>query len=224
MNGDVQRPSLDRKRRFEDGYRVKSVMKRWRRTLTLVLSYYESRRGPLGPFLARLFLFFTLLNAGCYWLGLVVAYPDKLVGDDRLHYVLLQFPVGLLGALFDTASFFITVELVRRALRAEKAWEYIAHLSVDLVIAVLATFWVLFVFAAAGWIMSYVEAAPESMGDRTKLYGDRLSSALRDPGRNWRNLYFGAVMGISASLPTLFHLALFLRSYLAKPKEQGSSA
>ncbi|MDD9939798.1 MAG: hypothetical protein OXU20_01930 [Myxococcales bacterium] len=193
---------------------MKYVLEEWRQSLATLLAFYEARRGPLLPFVAKLFALSVVLNATCYWVGILGAYPEKLLGHERGHYVLLQIPVGLLGAVFDTASFFVTVAIIRRALSTRHAREYLAHLSIDVGVAVLATFWVLFVFTASGWIMSYLEMQPESLGVRTAKYEHRLLNALRDPAANWRNVYFGVVMGVSASLPTLLHLGMFARAWL----------
>jgi len=193
---------------------VDETLDRWRSSLTRLLASYEARRARTKWFVPRLFLFFTVLNAGCYWLGLLVAYPEKLAGLDRMHYVWLQFPVGLLGAVFDTASFFVTVAIIRRALRSRGGIEYVAHLSIDAIIAVLATFWVLLVFSISGWILSYFEASPELLGTRNAKYEARLVEALHNPRGQWRNIYFGLVMGVSASLPTLVHVSLFARALL----------
>lgn len=195
---------------------MSTAIERWRASLSGLLRTYEERRGRLGSFIPKLFAFFVALNAGCYWLGILVAYPDKLLGADRLHYIILQVPVGVLGAVFDTASFFVTVAIVRRALQTRRASEYIAHLSIDAVIAVLATFWVLMVFSVSGWLLSYIEAAPEVLAERNAMYESRLADALRDPRGQWRNIYFGLVMGISASLPTLIHVWLFLRAAIVR--------
>ena len=51
------------------------------------------------------------------------------------EYVLLQFPVGLMGAVFDTASFFITIYIARRAIEATKVSTFLLHLSVDVIMA-----------------------------------------------------------------------------------------
>jgi hypothetical protein len=46
------------------------------------------------------------------------------------------------------------------------------------------------------------------------LYENRFLGALTDPfgARNARNIYFGVIMGVSALLPTLFHVYLAVRS------------
>ena len=90
------------------------------------------------------------------------------------------------------------------------------HLSLDAVIAVLATLWVLLVFSVSGWILSYLEAQPELLSARNAEYESRLAEALRNPRGEWRNIYFGVVMGVSASLPTLVHLGLFARALVRR--------
>ena len=199
-------------------------MDTWRASLARLLSRYEAYRAASKGFIARLFGVFVVLNASCYWLGLLVAYPDKMWGPDRAHYFWLQLPVGVLGALFDTASFFVTVWIVRRALRSRGALEYIGHLSIDAVIAVLATFWVLLVFSFSGWILSHLEAQPELLSARNAEYETRLVSALRNPMANWRNIYFGLVMGLSASLPTAVHTTMLLRALLRRRAATPSEA
>ena len=37
-------------------------------------------------------------------------------------------------------------------------------------------------------------------------------NALLRPFENWRNIYFGLIMGVSASLPTCIHICMFFRS------------
>jgi len=92
------------------------------------------------------FTFFVVLNLACTWAGLFTAFPEYLHDAQGRHYFLIQFPVDLLGAVFDSLSFFITIAIVRRALVTHAGWTYVSHLSLDGVIAILATFWVLFVF------------------------------------------------------------------------------
>ena len=188
----------------------------WRESLHTVLDLYERRRGPLHVFFPLLFLFFIFLNVGCYWWGIFTAFPHYMQTHEAAHYVKLQFPVGILGALFDSLSFFVTIWIIRRALAAKKTLEYVMHLSLDLVIAVIATFWVLFVFTTGGWFISLFETVPEELTLRGEKYTTRAVQALQDPtGReNAKNIYFGIIMGVSAALPTCLHLLLFLRSCL----------
>ena len=193
----------------------------WKRSLERILDYYDQNRGTLATFFPKLFLFFIGLNVACYWLAMLTAYPEKAFGNERVHYFLLQFPVGFLGALFDSLSFFITVHIARRALKTTSPGSYIAHLSVDLIIAIVATWWVLFVFSISGWLVSLVQHNPESLTTRAFVYEERFVDAVQDPTArdNLKNIYFGAVMGISAMLPTLTHLYLSgqsIATYLGK--------
>ncbi len=188
----------------------------WRDSLHTILDVYERRRGPLRIFFPLLFLFFVFLNVGCYWWGIFTAFPQYMLTQEANHYLKLQFPVGILGALFDSLSFFVTIWIIRRALIAKSTTEYVMHLSLDLVIAVIATFWVLFVFTTGGWFISLFESAPEELTLRSEKYTTRAVQALQDPtGReNAKNIYFGIIMGVSAALPTCLHLLLFFRSCL----------
>ena len=167
-------------------------------------------------FFPLLFLFFVLLNVACYWLAIYTAFPIYMQTAERPHYIKLQLPVGFLGALFDSLSFFITIWIIRRALAAKSSMEYVMHLSLDLVIAVVATFWVLFVFTTGGWFISLYEEVPEELTRRGEKYTLRAVQALQDPtGReNLKNIYFGVIMGMSAALPTCLHFFLFIRSCL----------
>ena len=199
----------------------------WKTSLAELLYFYEERRPPLRRFFPWLFLFFIVLNAACYWLAMYTAYPTYMETLEARQYLLLQFPVGFLGALFDSISFFITIWIIRRALECKSTVEYIGHLSLDAVIAVIATFWVLFVFTWGGQIVSSIDAlfsdsVPETILERTNKTTIRVQQAIENPAGNWRNIYFGLIMGVSASLPTVTHFLLFcracLRSWIQKPK------
>lgn len=183
-----------------------------------VLDLYERQRGSLKIFFPILFGFFVLLNITCYWWAIFTAFPHYMMTHEAAHYVKLQIPVGFLGALFDSLSFFVTIWIIRRALSSSKTSEYIFHLSLDLVIAVLATFWVLFVFTFSGWMISLWETAPEQLAERGTKYTNRAIQAIQDPtGReNAKNIYFGLIMGVSAALPTCLHVGLFLYSLFRK--------
>ncbi|MBT9313235.1 hypothetical protein [Leptothoe kymatousa] len=201
--------------------RMRPIMAIWKRSLARLLDLYEAKRGSFISFFPKLFCFFTLLNIGCYWLALLTAYPYEAFGDERVHYLLLQFPVGILGALFDSLSFFITVWIAKRALKTTSIGSYIAHLSVDIVIAIVATWWVLFVFSVSGWLISFVLQSPESLVARADKYEARVVQAITDPTSksNLKNIYFGVVVGISAMLPTFTHLFLSVQAvatYLKK--------
>ena len=133
---------------------------------------------------------------------------------DRTHYFLVQFFVGFMGALFDSLSFFITVYIARKALGTTSTKKYIAHLSVDLIIAFLASCWVVFVFQFSGWLVSLILQNPENFAQRAYVYQNRVTEALQDPTskRSLKNIYFGMVMGVSAMLPTMTHVSLSIHS------------
>ena len=189
-----------------------------------ILDIYERKRGSIRIFFPILFSFFIFLNVACYWLAIYTAFPYYMMTHEASHYVKLQIPVGIFGALFDSLSFFATIWIIRRALASTKTSEYVFHLSLDLIIAVLATLWVLFVFTFGGWMISLWETAPEQLAERGTKYTNRAIQAIQDPtGReNAKNIYFGLIMGISAALPTCMHLGLFFTSVLQKifPKKK----
>ena len=199
---------------------MNGVIATWRDALHQVLDLYERKRGSILVFFPLLFLFFILLNVACYWWAIYTAFPYYMQTHEASHYVKLQIPVGLLGALFDSLSFFVTIWIIRRALASEKTTEYVFHLSLDFVIAVLATLWVLFVFTFGGWLISLWESAPEQLAQRSSKYTRRAVQALQDPtGReNAKNIYFGLIMGVSAALPTFLHFFLFFASLFRKCK------
>lgn len=240
----------------------------WKNSLGNLLNFYKRKRGKISSFFPKLFCFFVLLNVGCYWLALMTAFPF-LFYSSKVHYFKLQFPVGILGALFDSLSFFVTIFIIRRALRCQHGLEYVAHLFIDFLIAVLATFWVLFVFSFSGWIIEQFDPRPgkenvaplveisqtsqvklpqteklttkvkpkttksdsfeysmlnnekpETLKGRNKAYHEMLGDALANPLANFRYIYFGLIMGISASLPTCLHIYMFVislwKSYFRK--------
>ena len=182
----------------------------WKEDLRHLLNFYETRRGPLVLFYPLLFIFFVILNITCYWWAMYTAFPELTRGGAGVYYAKVQYPVGILGALFDSLSFFVTIYIIRRALRSQKAWEYLSHLSIDLVIAILATFWVVFVFTVSGWTVNLVP--PQSLVNRSERYEQMVTEAVANPTENMRNIYFGLVMGISAMLPTCIHILMFLRA------------
>ena len=186
----------------------------WRSRLEALLATLERKKANTSFFYEKVFGFFVALNISCYWIAMVTAFPEVAFGPERAHYFCVQFPVGILGAFFDSLSLFVTIYMVRRALSASSSASYVGHLSVDLGIAALATFWVLFVFSVSGWIVGVLGTAPESLLARNAAYQDRLARALQDPtGREEiRNIYFGVLMGLSAMLPTLTHLYLAIRA------------
>jgi hypothetical protein len=193
----------------------------WRDSLHTILDRYERKKISTWLFFPLLFVFFIILNIACYWWAIYTAFPYYMQTHEASHYIKLQIPVGFFGALFDSLSFFVTIWIIRRALAARKTSEYVFHLSLDLIIAIVATFWVLFVFTFGGWLISIWENAPEQLTSRGAKYTNRAVQAIQDPmGReNAKNIYFGVIMGVSAALPTFFHILLFLSSLLSKIKK-----
>ena len=136
--------------------------------------------------------------------------------------------MGILGALFDSLSFFITIFIIERALDATNNKIYIAHLSVDLLIAILATFWVIFVFVVSGWTISFIETLNQpieiiehydhetNIYQRAEGYTDKVNDAIQNPTKNIRNIYFGIIMGLSATIPTLIHLSMFCKAIITQ--------
>lgn len=192
----------------------KPVMLIWKRSLERLLDYYDTHRGELSLFVPKLFVFFIVLNTACYWLAILTAYPEEVFGNETWECFLMQFPVGILGAMFDTASFFITIYIARRALRTTSTLQYIAHLSVDILIAIVATWWVVFVFTFSGWLVAMLQHSPDTLAEQVSNYENRVVDAVKNPAKteNLKNIYFGAVMGISAMLPTVTHAAMSLRA------------
>ena len=202
-----------------------SIISQWRRDLCLALSFYEKKRSKGDNFFLYLFGFFIFLNITCYWLAMMTAFPDLVFGNTFGYYFKVQFPVGILGALFDSLSFFVTIYIIRRALLAVDNKIYITHLSIDLIIAILATFWVVFVFIVSGWAVSFIDTLGHSKEvlqtydhetnilKRTDKYVSNVNDALINPSKNIQNIYFGFIMGFSAAIPTMIHFIMFLKSF-----------
>ena len=203
---------------------INQIISFWREELGKVIVFYESKRSQGDYFFLYLFSFFIFLNIACYWFAMLTAFPSLVFGKTFSYYFKIQFPVGVLGALFDSLSFFVTIFIVRRALLTINTKIYIAHLSIDLVIAVLATFWVILVFIVSGWAVSFIDTLGQSaeliqtydhetnINKRTDKYVNTVNEALKNPSKNIQNIYFGLIMGISAMLPTMFHFMMFLKS------------
>ncbi|MBM75844.1 MAG: hypothetical protein CMK59_10625 [Proteobacteria bacterium] len=194
-----------------------NIVNEWRSSLKLLVDRYEAYRPREKYFAIRLFIFFIALNVLCYWLGILTAFPYLMI-QKPVEYLLLQIPVGLLGASFDSLSFFITVWIAKNAINSHQTWKFLIHLSLDLVIAFLATMWVVLVFIISGWALSFFLGTPEVLGERSGIYQDRLTQALLNPLSNLRNIYFGAIMGISAGLPSFMHLYMFVHSMIKQLK------
>jgi hypothetical protein len=182
----------------------------WRQALRHFLGAFEQYRRTTRFFYVKVFAAFALLNFSCYWWAMITAFRELLYTDELLEFILISFPVGIMGAMFDSLSLFVTIYIIRRALVTQSNLKYMSYLSIDIVIAVLATFWVLFVFMISGWLVSLVITQPETLGSRADLYSGRIWDALTNPfsGGNLRNIYFGMIMGASALLPTLVHAGM----------------
>ena len=196
------------------------VMFQWRKSLENLLLLYEIYRPNQRFFVLKLFVFFVVVNVICYWIAIGTAFPFLLVSPKANEYVLLQFPVGIMGATFDTLSFFATVWIARNALNSIYTWQFVLHLSLDLFIAFLATMWVVLVFVLSGWALSFLLGNPEVLGERSSIYQGRLLQALLHPFQNMRNIYFGLTMGFSAGLPSFVHVLLFGKAVLHQMKRK----
>jgi hypothetical protein len=207
----------------------------WKKDLSKILNKFQTWRYDTKFYFLKVFIFFVFINDMAYWFAVATAYPEILAGKEYEHYIKVQFPVAFLGALFDSLSLYITILVIRQALLSRSDISYISHLSIDLVIAIAATFWVLFVFSISGWIVSLmpvieenivikeVKAKPESLKARNKVYEQRVTKAIANPTgkEEMRNIYFGIVMGISAMIPTCIHIfyAIFaLRFFFHREK------
>lgn len=187
----------------------------WRGSLEHFLGWFQDVRGRTRYFPLKAFLFFCAINLAFFWWALLTAYPAYVVGPKVEEYALMGFPVAVLGAVFDCLSLVATLFIVGRALRSTSNNSFLAYLSVDVVIAVLAGLWVLFAFVVSGWLVSFILSSPETMAYRSTLYQGRLTSLLNAPFSpdNLRNLYFGVIMGASALFPTLFHFLFACSSW-----------
>ena len=201
----------------------------WREDLGQILRKFQTWRLNTNFYFFKVFIFFVFINDISYWFAIATAYPEVLFGKEFAHYIKVQVPVALLGALFDSLSLYVTLIVVRRAILSRSNISYISHLSIDVLIAIAATFWVLFVFSISGWIVSFIPteiqvvAKPESLEARNKVYKERVLAAVKNPTgkEEMKNIYFGIVMGLSAIIPTCVHIfcALFsLRFYLHREK------
>ena len=123
----------------------------WQQELFNILSFYQTYKTKHPFFFLRLLAFFFLVNAACYWLAVFSSFPGLL--SDPVRMFKIQLTVALLGGLFDSLSFFITIWLIQQASKAYNGLEFAGILSVDLIIAVIATAWVLLVVLLATWLV-----------------------------------------------------------------------
>lgn len=201
-------------------------MLHWQKTLTSLLEKYRLHRPRMIIFFPVLYIFFALVNDACYWWAMVTAFPELVFGYPIKYYSKVQYPVALLGALFDSLSFFVTIYIIEKASKSVKVKDFIGHLSIDLIIAILATFWVLFVFSLSSWIMHlyFEEVQNEPLTERQAHYAQRVTDAVKEPTKNLRNIYFGLIMGVSAMFPTLIHIGLALRSLILTKINKSKTA
>ena len=206
----------------------------WRLDLNRLILYYKNKKSKIEHYFIYLFLFFVILNISCYWFAMITAFPNLVFGSTFGYYFKIQFPVGILGALFDSLSFFITIYIIQKALKTTNDKVYIAHLSIDVLIAILATFWVILVFIVSGWIVSFFETLHQPIElieqydhetdllERTNQYANTVNDAVKNPTRNLQNIYFGIIMGLSAMIPTSIHFSMFCKAVLTKIGVFGS--
>ncbi len=189
----------------------------WKKDLLFSLKKFFIIKNNTRFFVIKISLFFISINILFYWLAMLLAFPELIFGASKVEYFLLQFPVGILGGIFDSFSLLITIFIIKKALNSNSRLSYILHLSIDFLLAIVATFWILFVFSFSGWIISQLSFYPEGLIDRTIIYEERLMSAINNPKgeEEIKNIFFGIMMGCSAMLPTSFHLYLFIRSFIS---------
>jgi len=191
----------------------------WQSNLSNLLEIYNTKRPKMVIFFPILFILFFIINDLCYWWAMFTAFPELTVGFPFQYYFKVQFPVAILGALFDSLSFFITINIVRSAIKDINNIAFLTYLSIDLIIAILATLWVLLVFTFSSWLIHqfFPELQDQSSFEtRQVVYSQRVVNAVKDPSQNLKNIYFGLIMGVSAMLPTVTHIGIAIWSWIKK--------
>lgn len=190
------------------------MLKQWIVYLKKILKVIDQKKKNKIRFTIIIITFFFVLNFICYWIGLYIVFNELLYTKKAIEYKYMSIPVASMGALFDYASLWITIKLARIAVKSKRNRVYILVISIDIITAILATFWILFAFISAGWIINLVLDNPETFNQRTELYEKRLDKLISDPFHPYslKNLYFGILIGASAFLPTIIHLTLALIS------------
>ena len=135
----------------------------WRQRLGTLIDTYERIRQQTNSFWLKFFLIFFLLNLLCYQVAIMTAFPDRAFGANWLRYALIQFPVGVLGAAFDCASMVVTVAIMRHAIQILAIIVYFGHVVADILIAVLATGWVLIVFSISTVLVDFAIGPPTTI-------------------------------------------------------------
>jgi len=92
----------------------------WRNPLRWLLAFYDEHRGPFGRFFVRLFAFFIVLNLACYWCAMFTIFPELTTGKAGLTNYKIQFPVGILGAMFASLPTCVHIGMFVRS--AALAW------------------------------------------------------------------------------------------------------
>lgn len=193
---------------------MNSILQEWQTSLSRLYQFYLQKRAASKYFFLWLFLFFVVVNDLSFWWAMVTALPELVFNPQEFQqYFKVQFPVAILGALFDSLSFLVTIFIVKKALKSSSLQSFIGMLSVDLVIALLATFWVVFVFMFSSWLVRLsMPSEMATLSARQEIYSERVLNAINNPFANLRNIYFGAVIGISSLIPTLVHIVMACRA------------
>lgn len=197
-----------------------STFYNWRLALSNLYEGYQKYRPKTTYLIISVFLFMVFLNIISYWFAMMTAFPDLVFNTQTgYHYFKVQFPVGIMSGFFDTISFFVTLMIIKHALQSNTNFKFVAHLSVDFLIGILSSFYVLLIFHLSPWIITLMEGVSEELTQRNFLMQERVVSALNSPFDNWRNIYFGLIMGASAMLPTFVHLYMAINFLIFKKIE-----
>jgi hypothetical protein len=186
----------------------------WKIFLEKTLNWFSEKNEKTNYFHFKLAMFFIIVNFTFFWIGLYTTYPHLLESRKAIEYQLMSIPVSLMGATFDFLSLYITIWIAKFAVKSGKTSTYFKMIFIDLAIAILATFWILFAFISSGWIVNIILENPETFNQRTELYERRLDKIFNNPlnSDNIKNLYFGILIGCSAFFPTLIHLSMAFTS------------
>ncbi|MCG8441108.1 MAG: hypothetical protein MI723_04790 [Caulobacterales bacterium] len=185
------------------------IFAHWRDTLVAVNAWFHDLRARTRLFSLKAFAVFFALNFTCFWWALLTARLE-LMSQKPLEYMLMSVPVAAMGALFDLLSLRVTLWAIAKALRARTNASYVAFLGIDLIIAAIATCWVLFVFIVSGWMVAQILPISESFAERADLYQGRIAGVFHSPlaAESLKNIYFGVIMGASALIPTILHASM----------------
>ena len=139
----------------------------WRDSLHTILDRYERKKISTWLFFPLLFVFFIILNIACYWWAIYTAFPYYMQTHETSLLHKTANPVGFSGLFLIVFPF--CNHLDHRACLSARNSEYVFHLSLDLIIAIVATFWVLLyshlVAGSSAW-----ENAPEQLTSGGQIY------------------------------------------------------